>query len=193
MGNSPYRSVICCFTEKKTFLVYCFERLQGSMCPVSEVLAGVSVNYNPCGVKVHSSKRINVIWDFRGNYSGVTVGGDVNWSFKPTKCGLACVWKPHADKWPLQVDKLRTQGPCFTRPKLLPLLLAESDYRQALRTGRSLRAERWANNKILSEGIFSFPKENGPSQCHIDDRILNLTLNQLFKKNEHCDPFIHTH
>lgn len=103
------------------------------------------------------------------------------------------VSKPHADKWPLQVDKLRAQGPCRTRPKLLPLLLAESDYRRALRTGRSLRAQGWANNKILSEGIFSFPKENGPSQCHIDDRILNLTLNQPFKKNEHCNPFMNTH
>lgn len=64
---------------------------------------------------------------------------------------------------------------------------------QGLGTGRSFRAGRWANNKILSEGIFSFPKENGFSQCHTDDRILNLTLNQPFKKNEHCSPFIHTH
>ncbi len=158
--------------------------------PITE---GLAVNYKPHRLKVNSSKQTNAIWDFRGNYSRVTVGGFVNWGFKPTKCGLDCVWKPHADKWPLQVDKLRTQGLCCTRPKLLPLLLAESDYRRALRTGRSLRAQRWANNKILSEGIFSFPKENGPSQCHIDDRILNLTLNQPFKKNEHCDPFIHTH
>lgn len=160
--------------------------------PVTEGLTRVSAT-NPIGLKVHSSTKKQCDLRFQRTLQWVTVGGFVNWGFKPTKCGLDCVWKPHADKWPLQVDKLRPQGPCCTRPKLLPLLLAESDYRQALRTGRSLRAQGWANNKILSEGIFSFPKENGPSQCHIDDRILNLTLNQPFKKNEHCDPFIHTH
>ncbi len=158
---------------------------------VTEGLRSIFVIYNP--FRFNSSRQASVIWDFRGNYSRLSAGGFVNWGCKPTKCVLDCAWKPHAGKWPLQADKVRTQGPCCTRPKLLPLLLAESDYRRALRTGRSLRAQRWANNKILSKGIFSFPKENGPSQCNIDDRILNLTLNQPFKKNEHCDPFIHTH
>ena len=178
MGNSPHRSLIGFPKEGKTFLACCFGCLQGSMHPLTKGLTSASVSYT-C--------------DIRGNYSRAIVGGFVSRSFKPTKCGLDCVWKPHADKWPLQEHKLGAQGPCCTRPKLLPLLLAESDYRQAPRTGRSLRAQRWANNKILSEGIFSFPKENGPSQCHTDDRILNLTLNQPFKKNEHCCPFIHSH
>lgn len=50
----------------------------------------------------------------------------MNPDLKTTKWGLDCVRKPHADRWPLQVDKLGKQGPCCTRRKLLPLLLQQN-------------------------------------------------------------------
>lgn len=139
--------------------------------------------------KVHSGKQTNPIWDFRGNYRG---------SFCEPRFAVKNAWAwPHLTSscWYMASPR-RTNSKHKTsaaqHPNCYLCCWLNLITGRPLGTGGSLRAQRCANNKILSEGIFSSANENGPSQCHIDDRILNLTLNQSFKKNEHCGPFIQT-
>lgn len=98
--------------------------------------------------------------------------------------------KPHAD--PGRAYSEHRALLHMQAPKLLPLLQPESDYRQAWGQAGHWKHRHEQTIRYYLKESSAFQRKMVPLQCHVDDRILNLTLNQPFKKNEHCHSFMPT-